>query len=327
MAVEVARSGSRLLPIARLAAVVPARRPAPRRDRRRHRVGARDPEGARLRRDRPGADPERALRGRRRRAALRACSAPPARSPPGPARRWPRSRPAPSCSPACRRGSQTAELVAAITLVTAAAVPGRGRVQDGLAVAPALQAGHHRLPVRRGDRRGRRRAAEADRHRRATGTNSWRQFGSWLRGLDDLHWLTLAVGFAALALVIGLHLARAEGARRARARRHRPGRRRGCSTSPATAWPPSGTSPAACRRRSCPPPICSSDHAGDDRDRRGRPVPRRLLPDGRRWPHVRRPPPLPHPTSTRRWWPRASATPAPACSRGCRCRPACRPAR
>jgi len=41
----------------------------------------------------------------------------------------------------------------------------------------------------------------------ADGTNSWREFGSWLRGLDDIHWLTLFVGVAALALVIGLHLA------------------------------------------------------------------------------------------------------------------------
>ena len=42
----------------------------------------------------------------------------------------------------------------------------------------------------------------------ATGTNSWRELGSWLRTLDDIHWTTLAVGIVALVIVIGLHVLR-----------------------------------------------------------------------------------------------------------------------
>jgi high affinity sulfate transporter 1 len=34
------------------------------------------------------------------------------------------------------------------------------------------------------------------------GDNVWREFGSWVRGLGDIHWLTLAVGVAALAVIL-----------------------------------------------------------------------------------------------------------------------------
>jgi SulP family sulfate permease len=40
----------------------------------------------------------------------------------------------------------------------------------------------------------------------ASGTNSWRELGSWLRTLDDVHWTTVAVGTVALVIVIGLHV-------------------------------------------------------------------------------------------------------------------------
>src|SRR4051794_29179456 len=40
----------------------------------------------------------------------------------------------------------------------------------------------------------------------ATGTNSWRELGSWLRTLDDVHWTTVAVGTISLVVVIGLHV-------------------------------------------------------------------------------------------------------------------------
>ena len=36
------------------------------------------------------------------------------------------------------------------------------------------------------------------------GDNVWREFGSWVRGLDSIHWLTLAVGVAALAVILVL---------------------------------------------------------------------------------------------------------------------------
>jgi high affinity sulfate transporter 1 len=34
------------------------------------------------------------------------------------------------------------------------------------------------------------------------GDNVWREFGSWVRGLGDIHWLTLAVGVAALTVIL-----------------------------------------------------------------------------------------------------------------------------
>jgi high affinity sulfate transporter 1 len=102
-------------------------------------------------------------------------------------------------------GKETAQLVAAITLVTAAlfllaALLRMGwlsrllskPVITGFLFGAAIDVVVGELPKLTG--------TDAD------GSNSWRQFGSWLRGLDELHFLTLAVGFAALALVFGLHL-------------------------------------------------------------------------------------------------------------------------
>jgi sulfate permease, SulP family len=40
----------------------------------------------------------------------------------------------------------------------------------------------------------------------AEGSNSWRQLGSWIRGVDELHGATLAVGSVALVLVLTLHV-------------------------------------------------------------------------------------------------------------------------
>ncbi len=41
----------------------------------------------------------------------------------------------------------------------------------------------------------------------AEGSNSWRQLGSWIRGVDELHGVTLAVGAVALVVVVTLHVA------------------------------------------------------------------------------------------------------------------------
>ena len=38
----------------------------------------------------------------------------------------------------------------------------------------------------------------------AEGDNAWREFGSWLGSLGDVHWATVAVGALALALILGL---------------------------------------------------------------------------------------------------------------------------
>ena len=36
------------------------------------------------------------------------------------------------------------------------------------------------------------------------GDNAWREFGSWVRGLGDIHWTTLVVGAVALAVILAL---------------------------------------------------------------------------------------------------------------------------
>jgi sulfate permease, SulP family len=39
------------------------------------------------------------------------------------------------------------------------------------------------------------------------GVNAWRELGSWIRGLDELDWATLAVGLTALVVIVGLRFA------------------------------------------------------------------------------------------------------------------------
>ena len=141
--------------------------------------------------------------------------------------------------------------------------------------------------------------------------------------LGEIHWTTLLVGRGALAVILGLRfvapkvpgalvlvvgglLASAVRSRRARgrARRRRAAR--------------------ADRRPSCPASTCSRDHCGDDRHRPRRAAVDRLLADRRRRAGVRRPASIPDRRqpgiASRRGW----RTSAPASSRGCRCRPACR---
>ena len=99
--------------------------------------------------------------------------------------------------------------------------------------------------------------------------------------------------WSSLALILGLRFA---GARACRARSCSSSAdcsRRGCSTSARTASRSSATCRAGCPRRSCPH-ATSSGAPGDDRDRRRRAAPDRLLPDGRRRARLRRPPSLPH---------------------------------
>src|SRR5262249_30184014 len=38
----------------------------------------------------------------------------------------------------------------------------------------------------------------------AEGTNAWRELGSWLRSLGEVHWRTLLVGALSLAVILGL---------------------------------------------------------------------------------------------------------------------------
>src|SRR5580765_980702 len=100
-------------------------------------------------------------------------------------------------------GDNAAQLVAAITLVTGAlflilAALGLGRIAQFLskAVVTGFLAGAAvdvvigELPKLTGTS--------------TSGTSAWRELWSWLKTLDDIHWLTLAVGLASLALILGV---------------------------------------------------------------------------------------------------------------------------
>jgi high affinity sulfate transporter 1 len=102
-------------------------------------------------------------------------------------------------------GDETAQLVAAITLVTGsvfllAAVLRLGwlsrllskAVICGFLFGAAIDVVIGELPKLTGTD--------------ATGTNSWRQFASWIDGASGVHWGTLSVGLGALAVVLALHL-------------------------------------------------------------------------------------------------------------------------
>ncbi len=100
-------------------------------------------------------------------------------------------------------GDDAAQLVAAITLVTGAlflilAALGLGRIAQFLskAVVTGFLAGAAvdvvigELPKLTGTS--------------TSGESAWRELWSWLKTLDDIHWLTLAVGLASLALILGV---------------------------------------------------------------------------------------------------------------------------
>ena len=127
----------------------------------------------------------------------------------------------------------------------------------------------------------------------ASGANSLRELGSWVRTLGDTQLATVVVGAAALAVVFGLRFVapgdprrpRLGGRRsagvlavRSRRSRGRPGRRR--STRPSDVR---GSRHRAARRP-----------CRDGRRCRSRARPDRLLPDGRRFQDVRRAAPLSH---------------------------------
>ena len=38
----------------------------------------------------------------------------------------------------------------------------------------------------------------------ADGVNAWREFGSWVRSLGDVHWTTVVVGVVSLAVILGV---------------------------------------------------------------------------------------------------------------------------
>src|SRR4051812_890695 len=103
-------------------------------------------------------------------------------------------------------GDQTAELVVAITLLTGllfllAALLRMGwlsrllskPVITGFLFGAAIDVVIGELPKLTGT------AAE--------GTNSWRELEGWIRGVHDLHGLTLAVGVVALVVMLTLHVA------------------------------------------------------------------------------------------------------------------------
>ena len=102
-------------------------------------------------------------------------------------------------------GQQAAELVAAVTLMAAllfliAAVFRLGWVSQllskpvitGFLFGAAIDVVVGELPKLTGTT--------------ADGENSWRQFGSWVRSLDDIHGTTLLVGVIALVAIFALHI-------------------------------------------------------------------------------------------------------------------------
>ena len=160
----------------------------------------------------------------------------------------------------------------------------------------------------------------------ADGDNAWRELGSWLGSLGDVHGTTVLVGVSALAVILGLRrLAPAVpgalvlvaggllasylfdlGAHGVAARRRRAAR---------------AARSGGARSRARPRPL------RDDRARGARAAADRVLADGRRREGVRRPAPLPHRRQPGVGRPRGWPTSARGCSRGCRSRRASRPAR
>ena len=86
----------------------------------------------------------------------------------------------------------------------------------------------------------------------ADGDSAWRELGSWVRGLGDVHWATVLVGGAALAAILGVRGSWAGGPRRPRAAGRRPARLGRVRPRGRTGSRSSATSRAACRRRSSP---------------------------------------------------------------------------
>jgi len=100
-------------------------------------------------------------------------------------------------------GEQAAELVAAIAVVTGLLFVLLGvlrmgwisqflskAVVTGFLAGAAVQVVIGELPKMTGTS--------------SEGETSWREFATWVTGLGDLHWTTLAVGIASLALILGL---------------------------------------------------------------------------------------------------------------------------
>jgi sulfate permease, SulP family len=102
-------------------------------------------------------------------------------------------------------GDETAELVAAITLLTGALFVIAAALRmgwlsrllskpviTGFLFGAAIDVVIGELPKLSGTD--------------AEGSNSWRELGSWIRGVDELHGVTLAVGAVALVVVLTLHV-------------------------------------------------------------------------------------------------------------------------
>jgi sulfate permease, SulP family len=103
-------------------------------------------------------------------------------------------------------GDRAAELVAAITLVSgvlylALAVLRLGWISrflskaviTGFLAGAAVDVVIGELPKLTGTK--------------ADGKNAWRELGSWIGGLDNVHWTTVAVGVLGLGLILGLRFA------------------------------------------------------------------------------------------------------------------------
>ena len=288
-----------------LAAVVPPRRPPLRRDRRDHRVGARSSRRPSGTPGSPSVPVENGpLRRGRGRADLRASSARPGRSPPDRARRWRRSPPARSASRASSAGDETASssrrspcrpallfLLAAVLRMGWLSRLLSKPVITGFLFGAAIDVVIGELPKLTGtdadghQQLARARAAGCGRSTTSTGRRSPSAVVALVVVLD-LHVAAPQVP-GALVLVVGGLLA----SRLFDLAGH------GVATV--------GRCRAACPSRTLPPWRAGARTTpATIAHGRDRPVPHRVLADRRRRPAVRRSAPLPHPASTRRWWPR-----------------------
>ena len=159
-----------------------------------------------------------------------------------------------------------------------AALPAAGRVKARLDRTVPLEGGRHRV--------SRRSAVDVviGELPKLTGTssdgvNAWRELGSWIRGLDELDWTTLAVGLTALVVIVGSRSGISHP------RRSRPRRRRSARLGPAR---PRRPRRRARRRRTAraadpadPRPRRGPGASGSDRHRRRRAAADRLLPEHR----------------------------------------------
>ena len=235
----------------RLAPDVPARGPALRRHRRDQRGRPRRAQGPGLRGHRAGPAARTACTPPPPVPSSTPCSARPGRSPPGPARRWPRSPRARRSPRAWPSGDETAQLVAAVTIAAGLlfllmAVFRMGWIAQflsravitGFLFGAAIDVVVGELAKISG--------TETD------GENVWQELRSWIDTLGEFHTDDLRRGGRGPGRHPRPALRGPAGPGRARPGRRRPGGVQPARPGRPRASPPSATCPGGCPSRCCP---------------------------------------------------------------------------